>query len=92
MSTPTLIGRYTVDSSGVVKTQAALPSAIGLGNHTLVVASPTVQASLGVKVSAGALPATGFGSADAPLTVALWLLTGGMFVAVLRRRRLNVVH
>ena len=92
MSTPTLLGSYTVSANGTIKTQAALPSGIGLGNHTLVVASPTVQASLGLKVTAGALPATGARESRGPLSIALWLFAVGAFVAVLRRRRLNVVH
>jgi len=90
MSTPTLLGSYTVDANGSIKAQTALPSGIGLGNHTLVVASPTVQASLGLNVTAGALPATGLDSSRGPVSVALWLLAGGAFVAVLRRRRLIV--
>ncbi len=90
MSTPTLLGTYTVGANGTIKTQAALPTGIGLGNHTLVVASPTVQASLGLKVTAGALPATGVDSSRGPISVALWLLAGGAFVVVLRRRRLIV--
>lgn len=90
MSTPTLLGSYTVAANGSIKAQTALPSGIGLGNHTLVVASPTVQASLGLKVTVGALPATGVDSSRGPISVALWLLAGGAFVAVLRRRRLIV--
>lgn len=90
MSTPTLLGSYTVDANGSIKTQTALPSGIGLGNHTLVVASPTVQASLGLKVTAGALPATGLDDSSRPLMLAVWLLVGGAFVAVIRRRRLIV--
>ena len=90
MSTPTLLGTYTVAANGTIKSQAALPTGIGLGNHTLVVASPTVQASLGLKVTAGALPATGVDSSRGPISVALWLLAGGAFVAVIRRRRFIV--
>ena len=91
MSTPTLLGSYTVAANGTIKGQASLPTNIGLGNHTLVVASPTVQASLGLKVSVGALPATG-SDVLKPLVVALWLLVGGAFVAVIRRRSLIVVR
>ena len=91
MSTPTLIGSYTVAANGTIQGQAALPTNVGLGNHTLVVASPTVQSSLGLKVSIGALPATG-SDVSKPLVVALWLLVGGAFVAVIRRRSLIVVR
>ena len=90
MSTPTLLGAYTVDANGSIRAQASLPSGIGLGNHTLVVASPTVQASLGLKVTAGALPATGVDDSSRPITLALWLLAGGAFIAVLRRRRVTL--
>ena len=90
MSTPTLLGAYTVDANGSIRAQASLPSGIGLGNHTLVVASPTVQASLGLKVTAGALPATGLDDSSRPITLALWLLAGGAFIAVLRRRRVTL--
>ena len=91
MSTPTLLGSYTVAANGTIKGQASLPTNIGLGNHTLVVASPTVQASLGLKVSVGTLPATG-SDVSKPLVVALWLLVGGAFVAVIRRRSLIIVR
>jgi hypothetical protein len=90
MSTPTLLGAYTVDANGSIRAQTALPSGIGLGNHTLVVASPTVQASLGLKVTAGALPATGLDDSSRPIMLALWLLAGGVFIVVLRRRRITL--
>jgi LPXTG-motif cell wall-anchored protein len=88
MSTPTLLGTYTVASNGTIKAQTSLPNGIGLGDHTLVVASPTVQASLGLKVSAtpSTLPATG-ASSNNMMQIALWLLVGGLMVAFLRRRR-----
>ena len=90
MSTPTLLGSYTVSANGTIKAQTSLPDGIGLGNHTLVVASPTVQASLGLKVSAGlsTLPTTGASNGDNTMQIALWLLVGGLMVAYLRRRRL----
>ena len=89
MSTPTLLGTFTVAANGTINGQVSLPSNIALGNHTLVVASPTVQSSLGLKVSMGALPATG-SDVSKPLVVALWLLVGGGFVAVIRRRLISV--
>jgi len=57
----------------------------------LVVASPTVQSSLGLKVSAGALPATG-SDVSTPLMVALWLLVGGAFVSIIRRRVIWLIN
>jgi len=89
MSTPTLLGAFTVAANGTINGQVSLPSNIALGNHTLVVASPSVQSSLGLKVSAGALPATG-SDVSKPLMVALWLLVGGAFMAVIRRRVISV--
>ena len=87
MSTPTLLGSYTVSANGTIKAQTSLPDGIGLGNHTLVVASPTVQASLGLKVSAPqtTLPTTG-SSSDNTTQIALFLMVGGLMVAFLRRR------
>ncbi len=93
MSTPTLLGTYTVSANGTIKAQTSLPDGIGLGDHTLVVASPTVQASLGLKVSAtpATLPATGVTNGSNILQIALWLLVGGLMVAYLRRRR-NILN
>jgi LPXTG-motif cell wall-anchored protein len=93
MSTPILLGSYPVASFGIIKTQLPLPDAIGFGDHTLVLASPTVQASLGMKVSATptALPATGISNGNNTLQIALWLIVGGSMVAYLRRRR-NILN
>jgi LPXTG-motif cell wall-anchored protein len=87
MSTPTLLGSYTVSANGTIKAQTSLPDGIGLGNHTLVVASPTVLASLGLKVSTPqtTLPTTG-SSSDNTTQIALFLMVGGLMVAFLRRR------
>lgn len=94
MSTPRLIGSYTVNSNGTVKAQALVPEAIKAGSHTLVVATPTVQAALGLKVSranVAALPATGARTADNELSLALWMLTVGAAVATIARRRRQTV-
>lgn len=93
MSTPILLGRYPVASFGIIKTQMPLPDGIGFGDHTLVLASPTVQASLGMKVSATpiTLPATGISNGSNTLQIALWLIVGGSLVAYLRRRR-NILN
>jgi LPXTG-motif cell wall-anchored protein len=82
-----------VSANGTIKAQTSLPDGIGLGDHTLVVASPTVQASLGLKVSAtpSTLPATGISNGSNTLQIALWLLVGGSLVAYLRRRR-NILN
>ncbi len=92
MSTPRLLGKFTVSSNGTIKTTAKLPSVIGNGNHTLVVASPSVKASLGLKLvkSKGNLPVTGT-STSAMTSLAVLLLASGAYVMlfVVCRRRNN---
>jgi hypothetical protein len=96
MSTPTLLGRFTVNSKGSIETQVNLPDGIGAGDHTLVVASPNVQASLGLKVAADpavdpriaddpTLPSAGL-SPDGSLAILLFAI-GGLFLLFARRRR-----
>jgi hypothetical protein len=92
MSTPRLLGKFRVSSNGTIKTTAKLPSVIGNGNHTLVVASPSVKASLGLKLvkSKGNLPVTG-SSTSAMTSLAVLLLASGAYVMlfVVCRRRNN---
>jgi hypothetical protein len=93
MSTPRLLGTFTVNANGTIKTTAKLPSAIGAGNHTLVVASPSVKASLGLKLakSTGALSVTGSSSAAMTNIAVVLLLSGAyvMLIASVRRRTLR---
>lgn len=93
MSTPTLLGSFVVDANGTVKTTAEVPTSIGSGNHTLVVATPTIQASLGLKVvqSVSQLPTTGASSALINWAVAV-ALSGAYLVLVsgTRRRRFQI--
>lgn len=87
MSTPTLLARSEVDAQGGIKAQAQLPTSVGTGNHTLVVASPSVKASLGLKIGTPAalkLPVTGGDAAD--LAQVLLLVVGVVLVIVSRRR------
>jgi hypothetical protein len=92
MSTPRLLGKFTVSSNGTIKTTAKLPKAIGNGNHTLVVASPSVKASLGLKMvkSTGNLPVTGT-STSMTTNIAVVLLLSGAYVLLIAsvRRRSN---
>lgn len=92
MSTPTLLGTFTVDDSGSIETQANMPESIGAGDHTLVVASPNVKAALGLKIAdttsgaaAVTLPATGSNPATAYVLALLGL--GGLLALTTRRRR-----
>jgi hypothetical protein len=90
MSTPTLLGTYTVDAKGSVKTTAKLPATIGTGNHSLVVASPSVKASLGLKLvkSSATLPVTGATSDLSNWAVAV--LLSGVYVMLVSRSRRRV--
>jgi hypothetical protein len=89
MSTPTLLGSFTVDAKGAIKTSAKLPTSIGSGNHSLVVASPSVKASLGLKLvkSAASLPVTGSNTNTASNWAVAVLLSGMYLVLVSRSRR-----
>jgi uncharacterized delta-60 repeat protein len=89
MSTPTLLGKFTVDAKGAIKTSAKLPTSIGSGNHSLVVASPSVKASLGLKLvkSAASLPVTGSNTTDTTNWAVAVLLSGLYLMLVSRSRR-----
>ena len=90
MSTPTLLGTFTVDAKGSIKTTAKLPATIGSGNHSLVVASPSVKASLGLKLvkSSATLPVTGATSDLSNWAVAV--LLSGVYVMLVSRSRRRV--
>lgn len=89
MSTPTLLGKFSVDSKGSVKTTAKLPATIGSGNHSLVVASPSVKASLGLKLvkSTATLPVTGSESQVLSNWAVAILLSGAYLTLIGRTRR-----
>ena len=89
MSTPTLLGTFTVDAKGTIKTTAKLPTTIGSGNHSLVVASPSVKASLGLKLvkSSATLPETGSTTSDASNWAVAVTLSGIYLMMVARSRR-----
>lgn len=91
MSTPTLLGNYTVDAKGTIKTTAKLPTTIGTGNHSLVVASPSVKASLGLKLvkSSASLPTTG--AADDLMNWAVAVLLSGVYLSMVSRSRRRVL-
>jgi hypothetical protein len=91
MSTPTLLGTFTVDAKGSIKTTAKLPNTIGSGNHSLVVASPTVKASLGLRMvkSSAALPVTG--TADDLGNWAVAVLLSGVYIMMVSRSRRRIL-
>jgi YVTN family beta-propeller protein len=93
MSTPTLLGRFTVGQTGSVETIAYLPEGIQAGNHTLVVASERVQAALGLKVSGRStfatertalLPSTGV---DLRLDLIVLVMSFGSLLVLIGTRR-----
>ena len=90
MSTPRLIGNFDVGESGDVREQAALPSNLGSGSHTLVVTVGDEAASLGFRVVPNGvrptLPVTG-SSNDLIVVWSLVFLVAGALVLALDRRR-----
>ena len=50
MSTPRLLGTFTVDASGGYKGQVPLPKDIEFGTHTVVMATKNAKVSLGIKL------------------------------------------
>ena len=59
MSTPILLGSFTATATGDMQKSAVLPSSIGVGDHTLVVATGSTFAIMGIRVVPATLPATG---------------------------------
>ena len=86
MSSPTLMGTFTVGADGSFQGQAALPSTLAAGSHTVVLAVDGLVASAGVVVTGEvALPVTGSGSSSVPWAV-LVVAAGALAVLVIRRR------
>ena len=50
MSTPRLLGNFTVDANGGYKGQVPLPKDIAFGSHTVVLATKNAKISLGIKL------------------------------------------
>jgi len=86
MSSPTLMGTFTVGADGSFQGQAALPSTLAAGAHTVVLAVDGLVASAGVVVTGEVmLPVTGSGSSSVPWAV-LVVAAGALAVLVIRRR------
>ena len=76
MSTPTLLANFQTTAAGDFNQSATLPSSIGVGDHTLVVASGSTYAMMGIRVVPAALPTTG-ATTDRVVIIALFTLVFG---------------
>jgi hypothetical protein len=85
MSTPTLLANFTTSATGDLSKSAQLPNSIGVGDHTLVVATGNTFAVMGLRVVPAALPTTGL-SDESGRTMVIALFTM-VFAAVLVRSR-----
>ena len=88
MSSPILLGTFSVRADGTFRQQATLPSGLPVGSHTLVVATPRVVVGFGFTVTAAVnLPTTGASRSSIPDSLVLTLLTAGVFLLLVGRRR-----
>ena len=88
MSTPTLLANFQTTAAGDFNKSATLPSSISVGDHTLVVATGSTYAMMGIRVVPAALPTTG-NSSDRVVIIALFTLVfGALFF---RGRRINLI-
>jgi uncharacterized delta-60 repeat protein len=76
MSTPTLLANFQTTAAGDFTKSATLPASIGVGDHTLVVATGTTYAMMGIRVVPAALPTTG-ATTDRVVIIALFTLVFG---------------
>jgi uncharacterized delta-60 repeat protein len=90
MSTPTLIGNFTTSATGDVSESAQLPNSIGVGDHTLVVATGSTYAVMGLRVVPSALPTTGL-TEESGRTVVIALFTLVFAAVLVRSRRLTLL-
>ena len=88
MSTPTLLATFQTTAAGDFNKSATLPESIGVGDHTLVVATGSTYAMMGIRVVPAALPTTG-NSSDRVVIIALFTLVfGALFF---RGRRISLI-
>jgi len=73
-----------------VSQSAQLPGSIGVGDHTLVVATGTTYAVIGLRVVPSALPTTSL-TQGSGRTVVIALFTMVFAVVVVRSRRLTLL-
>ena len=88
MSTPTLLANFQTTAAGDFNKSATLPSSIGVGDHTLVVATGTTYAMMGIRVVPAALPTTGSSTENVVIIALFTLVFGALFF---RGRRINLI-
>lgn len=88
MSTPTLLANFQTTAAGDFNKSATLPSSIGVGDHTLVVATGTTYAMMGIRVVPGALPSTGSSTENVVIIALFTLVFGALFF---RGRRISLI-
>jgi hypothetical protein len=90
MSTPTLLANFTTSANGDLSQSAQLPNSIGVGDHTLVVATGSTYAVMGMRVVPSALPTTGL-SDESGRTMVIALFTMVFAAVLVRSRRLTLL-
>jgi hypothetical protein len=88
MSTPTLVAEFATAEDGTFEKSAALPASIGAADHTLVVATGSTYAILGIQVVHTTLPVIGD---DNDLVVVFALFTLVFGALLIRSRRTLLV-
>ena len=94
LSTPRLLGSFTVGADGVLSAQFMVPADVDLGAHTVVLAVDGVTTSLGVQavaastaaLQAGLLLTTGAG-VDLLAVLVLLVALGGLLTLLMQPRR-----
>ena len=88
MSTPTLLANFQTTAAGDFNKSTQLPSSIGVGDHTLVVATGTTYAMMGIRVVPAALPTTGSSTENVVIIALFTLVFGALFF---RGRRISLI-
>jgi LPXTG-motif cell wall-anchored protein len=88
MSTPTLLATFQTTAAGDFNKSATLPSSIGVGDHTLVVATGSNYAMMGIRVVPAALPTTGSSTENVVIIALFTLVFGALFF---RGRRISLI-
>ena len=92
MSSPILLGTFSVRADGTFRQQATLPSGLPVGSHTLVVATPRTVVGFGFTITAVTqLPATGTSNPSTLGNLVLASLVAGLILVVAVRRRHGMV-